>query len=175
MLLSEVVIEKLLFLAFQLRPGSPFILMPPSCPWLMFLEAFKVKSLLFLWFFPPLWGRGESFSSWTFKAPFPLFRQAEMAVQGCLCGVWQSCGAWEDAQPLTPVVFPAIWWGCFRLPCLMGKGLYFRQLTPCLLPKTLLLCKTGAIQGSNRIAQGRVSTCKWHLTSWNLVGSHSAF
>lgn len=26
-----------------------------------------------------------------------------------------------------------------------GKGLYFRQLTPCLLPKTLLLCKTGAI------------------------------
>lgn len=92
MLLSEVVIEKLLFLAFQLRPGSPFILMPPSCPWLMFLEAFKVKSLLFLWFFPPLWGRGESFSSWTFKAPFPLFRQAEMAVQGCLVEFGRAVG-----------------------------------------------------------------------------------
>lgn len=121
--------------------------------------------------FPPIWERRESFSLWTSKASFSPFPSSRNGSSGLPCGVWQSCGAWENAQPLTPVVFPAIWWDCFRLPCLMGKGLYFRQLTPCLLPETLLLCKTRAIQGSNRIAQGLVSSYKWHLTSGSLEGS----
>lgn len=54
----------------------------------MQLEGFKVKSLLFLWL-PPIWGE----ALYSLNIQGSLSHQVEMAVEGCLCGVWQSCGA----------------------------------------------------------------------------------
>lgn len=106
----------------------------------MFLEGLNVKSLLFLWLFPLFGGGGRALVYGHPRLPFPLYQQAEMVAEGCCVESGRAVG--PGRMPSLSLLWYFLPFGGVVSDYLDGKGLYFRQLTPCLLPKTLLLFKT---------------------------------